>query len=288
MASTMEAALHAVAGTRLDFIVGYSIVPPSARPTEPAVAAAFADFDGRELRRLARQLASRQHCHVTEADDAVQDAVMEIWRTRPDLLRQPAEGWLGLLYEVARRNLGAIGAVSSPLSVEAELEKGDRHLADARPCSAESHRAEEECRYTAAPRVGEAWNREQLLGAIQRFRDYYGRAPKVTEFRAIHALPSTSVLYRHFESLADALLCAGLVPDAPVNGRRKWPPLVVARECRSFRRRNLRWPGWHDVKRRRGDLPSTSVMIRCFGGTREIDVQLGAEAILAAVGEPTA
>lgn len=37
-----------------------------------------------------------------------------------------------------------------------------------------------------------------------------------------------------------------------------------------------------------GELPSTTVMIRCFGGTRSIDVQLGAEAILQAVGEPTA
>lgn len=225
---------------------------------------------------------------MTEADDAVQDAVVELWGTRPDLFREAPEGWLGLLYEMARRNLSAIGAAGSPLSIEAELENGDSHLAEASPCAAAAHRGEEDCRYVSAPRDGEPWSREQLLGAIQRFRDYYGRPPKATEFRAINALPCTSVLYRHFETLDAALISAGLVPDAPLHGRRRWPPLTAARECRSFRRRNLRWPGWRDIKRRPGELPSTSVMIRCFGGTREIDVQLGAEAILGAAGEPTA
>lgn len=288
MASTILAAFEAVSGPRLDRIVGYVVPPLVAAPTDPAILSAFAEFDGRELQRLARQLATRRGCHVTDADDAVQDGLLELWGARPDLLRQAPDGWLGLLYEVARHHLGDTGGVRSPISIEAELENGDRPLADARPCLPESHRADEQCRYVPPPKGREAWNREQLLGAIQRFRDHHGRAPKATEFRAINGLPSTSVLYRHFETLAEALLCAGMVPDVPVHGRRRWPPLVAARACRSFRRRNLRWPGWRDIKRARGELPSTSVMIRCFGGTREIDVQLGAEAILAAAGEPTA
>ena len=288
MARTIAAALGAVAGERLDLIVGYSVAPPVKTPTDPAVASAFADFNDRELRRLASQLAFRQNRQVTEADDAVQDAVVELWESRPELFRQAPEGWLGLLYQVARRKLSDTRAVSSPSSIEAQLENGDGHVAEARPCTAASHSGNEDCRYVPAPRGGEAWSREQLLGAIQRFRDYHGRAPKATEFRAINALPCTSVLYRHFETLEAALISAGLVPDAPLHGRRRWPPLIAARECRSFRRRNLRWPGWRDIKRRPGELPSTSVMIRCFGGTREIDVQLGAEAILAAAGESTA
>lgn len=72
-----------------------------------------------------------------------------------------------------------------------------------------------------------------------------------------------------------------MVPETPPKSRERWIPLEVARVCRSFRRRNGYWPSWADVKRRPGELPGTTAMVRCFGGTRSIDVQLGAEAILA-------
>ena len=288
MARTFAAAFEAAACPLLDLAVGYSVEPPRPAPTDPAIADAFEGFDGSGLRGLAGRLAARQRCHVTDADDAVQDALIELWKSRPELLRQPPDTWMGLLHEVARRNLGDVGIRAAPVSIEAELETGDRLLADARRCTAEAHGSDEDCRL--APRqVGrEAWTREQILGAIQRFRDHHGRAPRTDDLRAINGLPSTSALYRHFGSIADALLCAGLTPDTPLTRHRRWPPLLAAKECRAFRRRNLRWPGWKDVKRRPGELPGTTVMLRCFGGTREVDVQLGAEAILSAAGEPTA
>lgn len=288
MARTFADAFASASGPRFDLAVGYSVEAYPATPADPAVTAAFEDFDGLELMRLARRLAGRQKCQIVDADDAVQDALIELWGDRPELFRESPAGWMGLLHEVARRSLGAVQGVMPPASIEAELETGDHIFADAQRCTAEAHGSDEDCRLSSGPMVGEAWTRGQVLGAIQRFRDHHGRAPRVADFRAINGLPSTSVLYRHFDSIAEALLCAGMTPDGPVSRRRRWPPLAAARECRAFRRRNLRWPGWKDVKRRPGELPSTSVMVRCFGGTREIDVQLGAEAILAAVGEPTA
>lgn len=289
MAQTMAAALAAAAGPRFDAAAGYTVTPRRAAPTEPAVAAAFADLDPQELSRLGRGLAARRGCHPTEADDSVQDALLALWSKRPELFCQPAGSWMGLLREVALRRLLEVRPTQPTLSVNALVEQGgDSDLGGAAPCRAETGSAEEESRRARPPARGEPWSREQILGAIQRFRDYHGRPPKAVEFRAINALPSLSALRRHFGLLSDALLTAGMVPATGVARRRSWQPITAARECRAFRRRNSRWPSWRDIGRRPGELPSTSVMIRCFGGTRAIDVQLGAEAILEAVGEPTA
>jgi DNA-directed RNA polymerase specialized sigma24 family protein len=287
MARTMAAALAAVAGPKFDAAVGYTAVLPVAQPTDPAIATAFVEFDTEELHRLARRLAVREHCHPTEADDAVQNGLLELWHRRPELFREPPKSWLGLLYAVARFRLKEIRPEPAR-SIDALLENGDLELTKAQPCLSESHEADESNRSLTPPAVGDFWTREQILGAIQRFRDYHGRPPRSADFKAINALPSTSVLYRHFESLADAILASGMVPDTLTRRRRFWLPVAAARECRSFRRRHSRWPSWRDVKRRPGELPSTSVMIRCFGGTRAIDIQLGVEAILSAVGEQTA
>jgi hypothetical protein len=88
------------------------------------------------------------------------------------------------------------------------------------------------------------------------------------------------VIYREFGNLAKALLEAGMTPDSLGLRTKRWSATEAARSCLSFRRRHGYWPGWADIKRRPGELPSTKVMIRYFGSTRSAEVQLGAEAIL--------
>jgi HNH endonuclease len=289
MAATMADAIKAAEGPAFDAIIGYTVVAPQVSPTDPDIATAFARLDPKELRRLTLVLSAREHRHPTEADDAVQDAFLQLWVKQREILLSTPGIFLGHLYEVARRCLQEIGHREGPLSTEALREEGDdAFLNGARPCTPESHSAEEQCRHAPPPAPGRFWSREQILGALQRFRDHHGRPPKATEFRAINGLPSLATLYRHFDTLADALLTAGMVPDSSCRSRRIRPSIAVARECRAFRRRHGRWPYSRDVKRHAGELSSTTVMIRCFGGTRAVDVQLGAEAILAAVGEPTA
>lgn len=287
MAATMAGAIEAVEGPAFDAVVGYTVAAPQAAPTDPDIATAFAKLDPKELRRLTLALSARERRHPTEADDAVQDAFLEIWVKEREILLDTPGAFLGHLYERARRRLQEIGRRDGALSTEALRElRDDAFLAAARACVPESHSAEEESRHVLRPAPGRFWSREQILGAIQRFRDHHGCPPRATEFRAINGLPSSATLYRHFDSLADALLVAGMTPDSPTR-RKSWPPLAAAKECRAFKRRNGRWPYWRDVKRRPGELPSTTVLIRCFGGTRAVDIQLGAEAILAAVGEST-
>jgi DNA-directed RNA polymerase specialized sigma24 family protein len=287
MAATMAGAIEAAEGPAFDAIVGYTVAAPQAAPTDPDIATAFARLDPKELRRLTLALSARERRHPTEADDAIQDAFLDLLVKQREILLDAPGSWLGYLYEVARRRLQEVGGREGALSTDALREAGDdAFLSGAQPCAPESHSAEEQSRHAPPPAPGRFWSREQILGAIQRFRDHHGRPPRATEFRAINGLPSLATLYRHFDSLANALLVAGMTPDSP--RRRSWPPLAAARECRAFKRRNGRWPYWRDVKRRPGELPSTTVMIRCFGGTRAVDIQLGAEAILAAVGEPIA
>lgn len=287
MAATMAAAIEAAEGPAFDAVAGYTMATPKAAPTDPNIAIAFARLDLKELRRLTLALSARERRHPTEADDAVQDAFLDLLVKQREILLGAPGSWLGHLYERARRRLQEVGCGEGVLSTEAlREERDDAFLDGARPCVAESHSADEQSRHASPP--GRFWTREQILGALQRFRDHHGRAPRATEFRAINGLPSLTTLYRHFDTLADALLAAGMVPDSSCRNRRIRPPIAVARECRAFRRRHGRWPYSRDVKRHPGELSSTTVMIRCFGSTRAVDIQLGAESILAAVGEPTA
>ncbi len=287
MARTLAAAIAKVEGPKFDAIVGYTVTRPEPAPVDYAVVAAFAEFDYGPIRRITRMLASRYRCHSTHAEDAVQDALTGLLVKRPDLFREDPECWMGLLHETARFRLIDIKAgQGQTASIEALTElAGDAPFEGARPCIPASHDGGEDAKYTLPPRDGEAWNPSQIIGALQRFRDYFGRPPKSEECKALNGLPGTAAIYRHFDSFADAVLAAGMVPDAQRRRRRAWKPLEAARTCHAFRRRNGRWPSSADVKRRPGELPGASVMDRCFGGTREVEVQQGAEAILAGTEE---
>jgi DNA-directed RNA polymerase specialized sigma24 family protein len=285
MARTFADALAAVEGPQFDVVVGYAVKRPMPGPIKEEVATAFRGFDYAEIRRIERMLASRHHCHLTDAEDAVHDALEDLLVKRPDLYQERPEGWLGLLYKLARfRILDASLAESQVASIEELFDRaGDAPFDKARPCLADSESAEEGARWTLPPVRGEKWNSEQIIRALQRFRDHFGRPPKSVECTSLNGLPSPNVICRHFGSLANGILGAGMIPESSPKSRARWIPLEVAKVCRSFRQRNGHWPNSTDVKRRPGELPSTTAMIRCFGGTKSIDVQLGAEAILAGI-----
>lgn len=285
MARTLAVALAEVDGPDFDEIVGYTIRRPTPAPVDQAVVAAFRSFDYRPVRRIEQMLASRYRCHLADAEEAAHEVLEQLLVKRPDLYREDPESWMGLLYERARfRLIDANLGTGQTASIEELTEiSGDAPFATARPCVAASWSAEEDAKYSSPPRDGEEWNRSQIIGALQRFRDYYGRPPKSTECRALNGLPSTSALYRHFDSFAAALIAAGMVSDSPPRRRKVTKPLDVARVCKAFRWRHGFWPSWADVKRRPDELPSASALVRCFGGTRSVDVQMGAEAILAGV-----
>jgi hypothetical protein len=98
---------------------------------------------------------------------------------RPDLYRERPESWLGLLYKLARfRILDRRTARSRVASIEELFElAGEVPFEKARPCVAVSP-ADEDARYAAPPINGERWSREQIVGALQRFRDRTGRPPE--------------------------------------------------------------------------------------------------------------
>lgn len=283
MARTLAEAIAAAQGAEFDVAVGFTVRRPTPRPVKQEVATAFRGFDYGEILRIERMLVSRHHCHLADAEEAVHEVLEELLVRRPDLYRERPESWLGLLYNLARfRILDTKLARSRVASIEELFElAGDAPFEKARPCLVDPGSADEEARHADPPANGEKWNSEQIIGALQRFRDHAGRPPKSAECKALNGLPSPSVVYRHFGSLANAILAAGMVPETSPKSRGRWIPFEVAKVCRSFRRRNGYWPSWADVKRRPGELPATTAMIRCFGGTRSIDVQLGAEAILA-------
>jgi DNA-directed RNA polymerase specialized sigma24 family protein len=286
MARTFAEAIAAVEGAGFDAAVGYTVKRPRPKPVEEEVAIAFRGFDYAEILRIERMLASRHHCHLADAEEAVHEVLEELMVRRPELYRERPESWLGFLYKLARfRLLDRRTARSRVASIEELFElAGDAPFEKARPCVAFTT-ADEDARYAAPPAVGKKWNSEQIVGALQRFRDRTGRPPRLVECTALNGLPGRTVIYREFGSLAKAILAAGMVPETSPKSRTRWIPLEVARVCRSFRRRNGYWPSWADAKRRPGELPGTTAMVRCFGGTRSIDVQLGAEAILAGIEE---
>jgi DNA-directed RNA polymerase specialized sigma24 family protein len=282
MASSLAAAFAEIEGPELDAAVGYTIPLRRRAPTEESVKAAFAGVDYGPFRRIARMLSRRYRCHETDAEDAVQDSLLELYDTRQDIFREDPEHWQGLLYRVARFRLIDIQVgQEKAASVESLAEGSNVLLHGAQPCIPQSGGIDEEARLERPPSGGEEWTPTQILGALQRFRDFHGRPPKAKECKALHGLPRLQVIHKHFGDFATAILEAGMIPEALGRRRNRWTAEEAARVCEAFRHRNGRWPDWGDLKRTSSELPSTSVMIKFFGGTRAIDVQLGAEAILA-------
>jgi len=282
MARTVAAAWAAAAGPELDAALGLDWTPPSRTPVDPQIEAAFAELGSEPLRRMVRQLASGSGRQPGDAEDAVQDALLKLFVSRRDLFSQRPESWLGLLYETARYRLRGFSRRRRVVSIEALKEDGREALIEeAEPCIALTHHLSEEGgRPVRGPE--EEWTYDRIVAAIERFRDYTGRPPKSSDCKALNGLPSMTTIYKHFASLSEAVLAAGMTPESPFRRRTAWGPLEAAQACASFRRRNGRWPDAEDARRWPGDLPGAATMLKYFGGTRSSHVQRGAEVILAA------
>jgi hypothetical protein len=280
MARSFAEAFAKVEGPEFDLAVGYAVPPRKHAPIDEAIELAFEGFD---YLHIVRKLSSRHRCHRTDAEDAVQDTFEALLVKRPGLYREDPETWLGLLYSESHYRLLEIMAPTGRRteSIEGLSDAmGDAPFNGARRCIPPSLDANDGYRYVPPPADGEAWNRTQIIGAIQRFRDYYGWAPRAKECRSINRLPSTTTICRHFGDLASAILAAGMIPDTLGRRRKRWGPIEAAKACLSFRWHNGYWPSSAEARRNPGELPGRSAMLRFFGGTRAAEVQLGAEAIL--------
>jgi DNA-directed RNA polymerase specialized sigma24 family protein len=282
MAATVAAAFEELGDKKLDLFASSAPSRFEPLPTDDAVVAAFTGIDRRLFERVTLKLGRRCRRHLHDAEEAVQDALLELYVSRRELFHENPENWLGLLYTVARFRLLQIGGVTKRrvASLEAMNERGgDSRVETARPCIPLSSDAEEDRMYEL-PSPGETWNRAQMISAAQRFRDYYGRPPNLRDCKPENRLPSPAPIYRVFQSFDQLILAAGMTPERIGVRRVRWSASEAAETCKSFKHRHGYWPSWSDIKRYPGELPNTGTMVRFFGGTRSIDVQIGVEAIL--------
>lgn len=285
MARTFRAAVAAVEGRDFDFAVGYAVPPRRHAPVDEGMGRNFAHLDYRPYRQIARNLARRQRRDEADGEDAVQQGFLEMLEKEPHRLREEPARWQRDLFRRAQHALGRSRRRRwRVLSIEALIDaRGDPAFADAEPCLPVASSTEERGTLVSLPEGGRPWTTEQAIAAFQRFRDHHGRPPVVADCQRLHLLPSPSVVRRLFGGHERAVLAAGMTPRSLGQRRRRWTAVEAARACRSFRRRNGRWPDSGDLGRDPGDLPSAGVMVRIFGSTRAAVVQARAEAILASV-----
>jgi hypothetical protein len=281
MARSLAAAIAAVEGPKFDAIV-YSPPPRRAAPTPEPIQRAFEGLDYSPIRAIARWLASRYRCPEAVAEDATHDALEQLLSKRPDVFDRGREGWLRILAGAARFRLFDIR--TSAMFVESldHLTEvfGDAGLRGMQAPTALDLDAVTDARGVPPPNPREEWSDDQIIGALQRFHNDFGRPPKTRECKALHGLPSPATVRKRFGSFAKALQAAGMTPPTLGLRRKRWSAVEAARACLSFRKRNGRWPDEIDLLRNRGVLPSRSVMIRFFGSTRPAEVQQGVESIL--------
>jgi Homing endonuclease associated repeat len=283
MASSMSLAFAQADGPALDIAVGLVLIPRKPAPVDGTVREALRDFDWGQVDAISRRLARRYRCHYADAEDAVYDTVAHLLDRRRELFREPQELLAPLSCLARYRLIDRRRSSGSVKSVEALYELAeDAPFVGAQRCLPPSLDVQQEQR-VPLPGPGESWTETQIISAFQQFRDYHGRPPRVTECLSRHQLPSPSTIYRRFGSFADAVLAAGMVPDTLGKRRQKWTPVEAATACLAFKERNGYWPGAGDCKRLGSGLPSSSVMIRCFGSTQPAFVQIGSEMILAGV-----
>jgi hypothetical protein len=280
---------HEVHGEEYERAVGLLIDFPAAKPTDPEIDRAFAEFNyAEELARVRRELAHSVKYRFDPgfAEDAVGDALVYLFEKHPECFVQPPKTWMGLLYKTATWRLVNTRRDNDRFdSMETMIEGNSEALSRARPArTASIEGVNEDAKYIPppAPRYRPHWERMQMIGAAQRFRDEHGRPPTAEECRRHHrelGLPPVGQIDREFESFNEFILESGMVPIFTTRTI-KWKPLLAARECASFRRRHSYWPGPPEIRRTSNGLPPRGACERFFGGYRAIDIQRGVEAIL--------
>lgn len=211
MASTLAAAIAEVEGPRFDAVVGYTVERPEPAPVDEEITAAFAGVDREFFGRLIQQLVSQCGSQPADAEEAMQNASLELLVKRPDLFREEPARWTGLLYETARyRLLDIRGRQGQIASIEALTEiAGDAPFEKANPCVPLSHDGGSEFRYVPAPQDGEEWSQSRIIGALQRFRDYYGRLRGLRIARKSMGCPAL----RRYADISRALSTPFLQPE---------------------------------------------------------------------------
>jgi hypothetical protein len=285
MAATFALALAKLREPELDR-AAYSAKPIHRAPEDPVLAAAFTGLDPAWEPRLAMRLSRRAHCSIDDAEEAINEELVLLIETRKDVFLFEADRWLGLLFVRGKYRLLRNHSAPSVASTDAiEEALGDAALGDAELCVPESPPAEEDAIGIPLPRPGEGWQRSQVISALQRFHRYHCRPPRASECRAVNRLPSTTSIRRHFDGLEAALIAAGIPLAEPGRRHRRVPTVEAAWICRSFYRRLGYWPDAGD-RRRDPELPSRSVMLRCFGSTHGGEIRSIAESILAVAPHP--
>lgn len=296
MAQTFADAFAAVEGEELDRAAGY-VKPPPAKADALPLHPGWGAFGFPEVDRLVRILIHRDEAPDDYAREAVQDAFAALLETDAQRFAdEEPEDLLGLVLSYAsvrvKRMQKAKGDFHSldhiiDMKMKPDGEEQER-LDRASPVVAYTKTGvDEDARFTPPPPPGESWERHQAVGAVQRFRDEYGRAPRQREFNDRDDLPSYRTIRKlGFASLNELLLEAGVPIETP-SPRPPWLPLESAEECYRFRKREGYWPSETDALRLPvGTLPSGKAMTRYFGGTSSQAVQEGCEAILGPIDRP--
>jgi hypothetical protein len=281
MAASFERAFAEIAGPELDRVV-YCGRRFHRSPENRALADALSGLDHEWQQRISRQLAYRARCSSHDAEEAIEDEVIYLLEEIPEVFHMERDRWMRLLFWRGRYRLlknQAAPRLASTNALEATL--GDS-AADGTICVPISPQAEENAGDGPLPRPGDPWERRQVISGLQRFYRYYGRAPRARECCPLNRLPTYGVIRDHFGGLEAALLASGIVHQELGRRRRRWSPVEAARACRSFYRHNGYWPGASDAERNRDQLPSRSVMVRCFGSTHGGEIRGVAESILLA------
>lgn len=298
MARTMVAALKAASGKEFDVAVGFDVVRPEPASVPDDIKQAFQRFDYRgHLRRVTRMLADRFRGDRHLAEEAVQAALLELFERSPELFARRPETWMGLLYKAAlHQRAKIVKRVTAIDSIEGLARMaGDAPFEGAQPVVAPAlEGVDEDARYTPPPAPGARWERLQMIGAAQRYRDHFGRPPTAdecsrTSVRVPLGLPPNSSIEREFGSFSAYLLESGMVPRT-LGMSKPWKAVPAAQACLSFRHRNGYWPGRSEIERSANGLPGKAACERFFGGCSSSEIQAGSEVILAAVrnsGEPS-
>jgi hypothetical protein len=278
MAASLADAFAAVAGERLEHVCGLDGPSWHRALTEPEIARAFVGAPRDLYKGMAYPLARRSGRCLQDAEDAIQDELLELFVESRRVFRECPEAWAGRVYESARFRLRSAATPSTRSLDAVDADLVDKATEDEEFSRAPGRRSP--ISVVALPAAGERFSGAQMIEALHRFRDHHGRRPKARECVAANRLPTTAQIRREFASFRRLLLAAGMAEDCYRHHEGRWEAREVALACLSFKDRHGWWPSSGDIRRFPGELPSSSTMTRFFGSTRSCYVQRGAEAIL--------
>lgn len=110
----------------------------------------------------------------------------------------------------------------------------------------------------------EGWARELVIGALQRFQEKSGRAPRLREAEGNPCMPSPNTVVRMFGSWQAGVESAGLNPAYGDRRVRPWSKEEMVQAFCSWRFRSDRWPCRADMVSD-PELPSPATTRRHFG-----------------------